>query len=366
MNLEETYFSLLRSALWGTACEVRKEEVPGLVKLAVGQSTAGMVFDALLSCEVEIDPALAMKMKRHIAMNILMHGTLDNAIAKVVKDLRGLGIEGVLLKGQGNACMYRRPELRACGDIDFYVGEANFMEAARYASVLAGEKELQQNRISPKHYDVDWGEVHLEIHRKSEVLSGKTRDSLYQEYSDKGLSEGLVPMDINGVAVMTPEPTFNAFYIFHHAWHHFSSEGVGMRHLCDWTVCLHSYKDRINRERLENMVKSLGLETPWKCFAFIAVDKLGLPAEDMPLYDPSFCRKGEKLASLVLKDGNFGRGRKPLLARPGNYFMGKAYALFRHVVRFFRTASISPSLAFSELVLRTRHGFAAVFKDIGK
>jgi len=366
MKIEDTYFSLLRTSLWGTESKVGKEEIPGLVKIAFAQSTAGMVFDALLSCDVEIDPELSMKMKRHIARNILMHGTLDSSIAKVVTDLKGLGIEGVLLKGQGNAARYRRPELRACGDIDYYVGEANFMKAVQYASALAGEKEIQYKRIIGKHYDVDWGEVHLEIHRKSEILAGKKRDRIYQEYSDNGLREGLVPIDINGVSVMTPEPTFNAFYIFHHAWHHFSAGGVGMRHLCDFTTCIHAFRDRIDRERLEKMVKSLGLETPWKCFAYIAVEKLGLPAGEMPLYDSAMGRKGERLTRFILKDGNFGRGRKPFMARPGNYVLGKAYALTSHVARFLRTACISPHLACLELWFRIRHGLAAVFKDIRK
>ena len=146
MSIEETYFSLLRSALWGDGCPpVQKEDVPVLSDIAIKQSTAPMIYDRLLACGAGISAEKAVRMKQFIAKNIMTHTSLNTLIAKVVKELRGMGIEGVLLKGQGNASHYRRPELRACGDIDYYVGEENFMEAAHYISRLAGEKEFNEN-----------------------------------------------------------------------------------------------------------------------------------------------------------------------------------------------------------------------------
>lgn len=367
MSIEETYFSLLRSALWGDGCPpVRKEDVPVLSDIAIKQSTAPMIYDRLLACGAGISAEKTVRMKQFIAKNIMTHTSLNTLLAKVVKELRGMGIDGVLLKGQGNASHYRRPELRACGDIDYYVGEENFMEAAHYISRLAGEKEFNEKRVSPKHYDANIGQLEVEIHRRSQVLYPEKRDRIYRRYSADGLHKNLVPIEFAGVEVMTPEPTFNALFIFQHYWNHLTTSGIGMRHICDWTVHLDAFSDKIDRQRLETMIKELGLETPWKCCAYIAVEKLGLPEEKMPLYDKDYAKKGERLLRMIMKYGNFGRAHLPKLSRPANYLLGKAYSLSHHIRKFIDTTAISPKLAIYYLQDMLGNGFKAVFKDLRK
>ena len=78
MSIEETYFSLLRSALWGDGCPpVRKEDVPVLSDIAIKQSTAPMIYDRLLACGAGISAEKAVRMKQFIAKNIMTHTSLN-------------------------------------------------------------------------------------------------------------------------------------------------------------------------------------------------------------------------------------------------------------------------------------------------
>ncbi|MDE7335762.1 MAG: hypothetical protein K2N10_05580, partial [Muribaculaceae bacterium] len=67
-----------------------------------------------------------------------------------------------------------------------------------------------------------------------------------------------------------------------------------------------SHSADIDREQLTANLRRFGLTNGWKLFACIAVGHLGVPADRMPLYDPSFVRKSEIVLAELLAGGNFG------------------------------------------------------------
>ncbi|MBR1436820.1 MAG: nucleotidyltransferase family protein [Bacteroidales bacterium] len=358
----ETYFNIVRNALWGTPLG----EIPSLydvLKLAEVQRTRGLVYQSLLDCKFPIEEKVFSVFDDFLLRTAYTHGIQDQVMVKAVTALRSAGIEPVLLKGEGNSRNYPNNLLRECGDIDLYVGEKNYEAACRAMRELASSKDVEDSSSTDKHYHIKVGAITVEIHRFTHIFDVASLNPIYQKYSAEGTSTGLVPIDVEKIKVNTPEPTFNAFFVFIHAWHHFLSEGLGMRHMCDWVTLLHNRRDLIDKKKLSDMVLSLGMEIPWKVFAYIAVEKLGLPKEDVPLYDPSVADKAEATLSIILEEGNFGTERKKGKKRSANYYIGKAQSLLSYIRRDARIAKIFPGETGHHFFFVLVRGFRQVWLD---
>ncbi|MDE6367664.1 MAG: hypothetical protein K2K94_00310, partial [Muribaculaceae bacterium] len=69
---------------------------------------------------------------------------------------------------------------------------------------------------------------------------------------------------------------------------------------------LHSHYDDIDISNLEYNLRRFGMTKGWKLFACIAVNHLGVSPDKMPLYDPAYSDKSEKIFDEILRNGNFG------------------------------------------------------------
>ncbi|MDE6396205.1 MAG: hypothetical protein K2K84_02925, partial [Muribaculaceae bacterium] len=87
-------------------------------------------------------------------------------------------------------------------------------------------------------------------------------------------------------------------------------------------------------------LRRFGLTKGWKLFACIAVNYLGVPPEKMPLYDPAFYAKSERIFDEILQNGNFGYyskayARTPLYGHGIWHVMGKARNIFGYYFDLF-------------------------------
>lgn len=305
----DTYFALLRSALWNEAeCDANQPDWKEVLETARRQTTMGLVCHAALQSEV--GQALPDKNKAYLRQRLvslaLSHQRINAMIARLVSAFRDNGIESVLMKGQGVAANYPVAELRQCGDIDLYVGKENYDAACALVNTMAGEKEAAKGYGTELNYHVKVEGIVVEIHRLTSLFYYREMNAIYEPYSDKGMSVGGNSMMINGVNVWLPADTFNVLFVFHHAYNHFISGGIGMRQLCDWAMLLHAKRETINREELLDMLCRLNLLDAWQVFGCIAVDWLGLPKEEMPFYDGNCSKRAKRAVNIILKEGNFG------------------------------------------------------------
>ena len=306
----DAYFMFLRSALWGETEDAPKEvDWKQILETARRQTTMGLVCHAGLQCEAA--KSLPEKNKGFLRQQLLSlartHQRINAMIAKIVTVLHNNGIESVLMKGQGLAANYPVPELRQCGDIDLYVGTENFDKACVLVNEMAGEAEAAKGHGYVVHYGVTIEGISMEIHRLTYWFPDSELNAIYQSYSDKGMIAGGRSLLLGGVKVWLPDDTFNVFFVFHHAYRHFVSEGIGMRQLCDFAMLLHAKCKTINCDELSEMLVSLNLMDAWQVFGGIAVDFLGLPQDEMPFYKAKFRRRAKCAVGIILKEGNFGR-----------------------------------------------------------
>ena len=347
-EIETTYLALLRAGLWDEKGRVEGDiDWKGLMALAKRQSTTALICHAALQLEGNVVPAaLQPKMQAFLLKTINAHASMNRAIASIVTRLHEQGIDSVLLKGQGVASYYPTPLLRQCGDIDLYVedyaaacdsirtedggrktedegrkteDEGRKTEDEGRKTEDGGRRTLALGRseATDKHTEFDLGGgLSLEIHEYTETLDDARQNAAYQAFSDDGTTNDLVPIVFNGISVMTPEDTFNAFYIFHHLWHHTIGLGMGLRQVCDWAVFLRTHAGQLDTKRLKMYLSELGLMDQWQVYGSLIVQYLGVKADEVPFYDEKKNRRAARLLHYILTEGDnrefkFGRSEQP-------------------------------------------------------
>lgn len=371
MNFESVFFSILSSSLWGTSVEVPQgfNEWGKVFALAKSQAVLGLVANYVLS-DVEIAqriPGDAQKrLKAFMMANVMTHSGLNNTLIRVVSLLNEAGIRSVVLKGQGLARYYPVPELRQCGDIDLYVDEENYEKSydaiAQIASKIAS-REVIWDRM---HYDAKIGHVMVEVHHKADEIYSRRGAKLYKEIMAAGLSKDLCPQRFGEIDVMTPNDTYNAFYIFGHLWRHFSSSGVGLRQFCDWACFLHTHVGNLDLPYLKRMLEDLDFMKPWQVLGCFLVTELGLPEEEFPFYNKKYVSKVDTVREYVMTDGNFGVNILAGQEKRRGYLHGKWVTVKYYLLRFFRMFGIFPKHTMFRLWYMLRDGFAQVVKDMRK
>ena len=369
MKSLDVLYELMRSALWGrpVAVDADFKEWGEVFAVAKSQSVLALVGNAALNdAKVrEMLPAkLAERLKAFVMANVATHNMLNGTLARVVGIMNEAEMDYVLLKGQGLARNYPVPELRACGDIDLYVGSKNYLKACDMLGAIASWQQERAPMDDVKHYDIMIGKTTVEIHRFSDVNASVRYDRIYQRYSDDGLSRNLRVQQIAGISVNTPADDFHALYIFNHLWHHFMTSGIGLRQFCDWMLFLHKHKDEIDLGRLEKFLRDMDMMKPWQSFGCVLVDVLGMPAEDFPFYDKGKSGMVKKIMKFVIREGNFGHNREIFKDRyKESYLKRKIKSFTLHMIRTMSLITLFPSYVIRQYWNTFVVGVSIVWKD---
>ena len=360
MDTDIIYLELLRAGLWDRpACVSEPFNVKAVLALASKQVTLPSICKALLSIpKAKLSANLSEMANETLERSAKSHHSANTVIATVCSRLDAAGIRSMLLKGQGIASYYPVPEIRQAGDIDLYVKEENYAEACAILSSMFGCKS---GEVEDKHTSFHvGGTLEIELHRVTNTLRPKRVNTIYQRISDEGCWNNPVILDIYGTKVLTPSDNFNAFYIFHHLWCHTSTMGIGMRQLCDWAAFLRSRSGRLDSGKIACWLKQMHLTSVWQVFGCAAVCGLGLNPEEIPLYDASKMKRGERLLAYFLGQGEnreFKHGRRGQSAA-----RHKAGSLAYMHKRLFRMLPIFPREALKQYFHDLGGGIRKIFK----
>ena len=362
-----TLLSLVRSALWQKPAENLPSSIDWekVVRLARQQTLLGLLADSvqMLPEQQKPDGTVMRNLQVFMMRNIQSHMLITSKLAQTVDVLRKSSIEPVLFKGHGLAMNYPDPMSRQCGDIDLYVGKSAYEKAIEVCIEHFGPGEHDSE--SSKHYHFDYQGVSVELHRIAETLPGFIADSCYQKWTVENLTgNDLRHVDIEGVQVNLPPYQFDPIYVLNHAWHHFCTGGIGLRQLCDWTVYLHNFHDKLDITRLEADLKSFELLKVWHMFAWISVNHLGLPAQECPLYDGRYADTAAKVLDIIWNEGNFGRHAEKTSKRPEGYSAGKIHSFINISKRYLRIIGIYPSQMIKAWVRYVSTGVYRYFKGL--
>lgn len=346
---ENFYTAVIRAALWGQKLPettVREADWERYIPLWAAQGVGPLVFPMLFAhneIAEAFTPALRMQMKMICAQTIQQHTRLHYTLEQAWQALTKAGIQPVLIKGAGLAALYPEPVNRAWGDIDLFVGKDQYHPACAvmrdtFPTALKFDEELDHY----KHYNLIADGISIEVHRVSVALSHPRDERRYQTMEKAGMSQ-CKRLDLKGLEVNVPEPTFNALFVFLHSWEHVLSAGANIRQLCDLALLLHCYNGQIDRTRLAKDLRALRLLEPWRIYMYLLVHELGLPESEAPLYTPMVAKQAELLLPDMLEGHLI--APKSQTAAPHNRFARKLHTMRERMANARRIGAYSPVYA---------------------
>lgn len=362
---ENHYFALLRSALWETPVAIEGPiDWKAVFRIAKYHANQALIGDVASRMTTDNRPSEALVGKMQVVMrdNLLSQLRLKQILASAVTLLRQHNIEPVLLKGFSLAMLYPNPSLRQFGDIDLFVGLNDFHEACNLLRTLPGGYNWGEELDVGRHYNIEFGNYPMEIHRVSAEVSEPKEIAVYASIERDGLVDNKQHVVFDGLEIAVPSKEFMVFFTFYHAWHHFLTTGVGWRQISDVAVALHAYRDQLDLVKIRQWLMAMHLMKPWQAFGYLMVDHLGLSESEMPFYDASCRRTAQRLYRNVMEVGNFSRNNRFKLHRPKRKLVRKVHSFLGIFVDFFYRVRVFPSVAFGEMVSSFRQSLGKVNK----
>lgn len=226
---------------------------------------------------------------------------VEKAQCEMVALLEKRGYAYVILKGESAASYYPKPELRHLGDVDFLIDATQKEEIEKIFLEAGYTSELHEHIC---HVVLKKPGAHLEMHFEIAGIPYGRPGEIVREYIQDTLSCKKRIGSV-GTAFSSPEEAHHGLILLLHMQHHMVSEGLGLRHLCDWAAFVDkTWEMPFWEERLLPLLKRIGLYKYATVMTKICADTLGTVC-------PTWVHAEAELCGAVLQDilagGNFGR-----------------------------------------------------------
>ncbi len=281
-----------------------------ILRFAEEQSVVGLLTAGIQIAGVHVPLDQKLKFFGECQLVEQRNAAMNCFLEELVPRLIEAGINAVLVKGQGIAQCYAKPQWRSCGDVDLLLDIDGFGTAKRLLMPMASDagKEFEYER----HQALSIGPWTVELHGSQRCGLSTKIDAVIDEVQKTVFEEYDVRYWRNGnVIVPLPGANSDVILIFTHFLKHFYKGGLGLKQICDWCRLLWTYRESIDKQMVESRIKRMGLMSEWRAFAAFAVYYLGMPVEAMPLFDdtPKWNRKAERIKNFVMRVGSFGKNR---------------------------------------------------------
>ena len=157
---------------------------------------------------------------------------------KLVSLLNAHNISFVIIKGTAASVNYPRPDLRAYGDIDFYVKKEQFSQSF---DLLKDNGYLLTEPYDESFHQAEFHKngVVFELHNRISGVDGN--DESLRNYFDEGLVYR-IEATIDGCTFPVFSPEYNGMVLLLHIKHHLLG-GLGFRQIIDWMLFVYKYID---------------------------------------------------------------------------------------------------------------------------
>ncbi len=355
--MEKKLFEILRSELWGTGLsfsQLSHSEFEELMALAGEQTVTGLVGDCLIKNNIKLEREDALSLFAKLKAIEKRNAHVNENLVSFVNFMERKGVDYIIVKGQVAGALYPNPDVRMSGDVDLYFVGDNYEKIKGLVEQRLGK---QLSKLSDgKHVEFEVNNVVFELHEKLSRLATRKHQEYWDQMIDHAILEGTDTVTIAGKEIKTLSATYNALYIFVHLFYHMTASGVGLRQLCDMMKSLsptlphREGVSKIDKERLEEILKELGYLKAYKAMGAFLVEYLGLPEEEFPFTLTEKDRKWvETIKKNILKRGNFGRTGRKVKKLGVLHSMETGYLNMAQTITFYRLAPKEVLLRFTSL-----------------
>ena len=351
-DIERAFFELLKAGLWSEINpSIRIDgatDWKGVYQLAQEQSIQGLVLRGIeglraKGIELSVPKVLLLQWIGEVQVIEQRNKAMNVYIAELIEEMRSQGIYTLLVKGQGLAQCYNRPNWRSSGDVDLLLSKDNYEKAKAF--ILPKGVLTEPEEAGKKHLAMQVGQWAVELHGTLRVGLSKRVDRMLDKVLYEIFYGGRVRSWMNGkTQVFLPAANEDVVYVFAHILQHFYKGGIGLRQICDWCRLLYTYRDLLNYKLLEQRIKRAGLMSEWKAFYNLASRYLGMPdfGSGLMVHDSRYDKKADKICEFILEVGNFGHNRDNSYFQKHSYFVQKCISAWRRVKDLCRHATIFP------------------------
>lgn len=265
-----------------------------LVREACEQAVLPLVYGVLPQeskalCGKEYKQTMAANMAISYAHTELHDLLTENAIPYVI------------LKGAASASYYPTPILRTMGDVDFLVKEQDLKRTGELLERIGFQPEADTGGI---HIGYHRGNSTWEMHRSINGIPESVAGEIIHGYLSDVIETAVNYDEGNGI-LRIPDPFHHGLILLLHTASHLTSEGVGLRHLCDWAVFVNHFPDEQFIGLFEDKLKSCGLWRFAQLLTLVSVKYLHLPPKAWAGEAEEELLEG--MIRDILTGGNFGK-----------------------------------------------------------
>ena len=212
-----------------------------------------------------------------------------------------VGRKFLILKGMAAASYYPKPYERSLGDIDFLIVPSERQDI----KALLIENGYQSHDIEHAYHEVfNKGYTHLEMHFEIAGIPNGRPGEIVREFMSDAVNHS-VTAGFDSWSFPAPEAIYHGLIILLHMQGHMLSEGLGLRHICDWACYLQKTENEPFWSELLDLFKRIGIFTYAQVISKICSMYFHINCPDWAeTADEELCRD---VMDDVLVGGNFGR-----------------------------------------------------------
>lgn len=275
---------------WGKVCKEAHQQAVSLI-----------FYDAIAPLLPGFPSELQQKL-RNQAMSVVMRNiNIGNTQARLTALLKEHNIPHLILKGEGSAAYYPKPQLRTLGDVDFWVGTEDFDTVHNLFQSLGYRFDEGQH---DHHITYCTPGGALEMHRDLPGIPTGNPGEILSAYL-QNLTDRTQRVDIGSGEFTAPDACLHGLILLLHSQHHLRSEGLGLRHLMDWHCYInHSGSKAFWEEELLPLLRRIGLFRFAQVLTGVCAFAFNAPTPSWANADPDLCAA---ILEDILSGGNFGQ-----------------------------------------------------------
>lgn len=212
-------------------------------------------------------------------------------------------IKMMILKGYGLSLNYPVPNHRPCCDVDIWLFEE---QKTADGSIKRYSAQQKADELLRQHFNIEIDEdkhhhtvfyidgVMVENHYDFLNIYSHKSNRIIESRLQQLTQQPMMRAEVDGEEVYLPSADFHSLFMLRHSAAHFTADRITLRHLLDWRYFIGRYHTQINWPALRNLAEQTNMLQFLDCVNAICIDKLGLPAECVPLFE-----RGPKLVERV-------------------------------------------------------------------
>lgn len=233
------------------------------------QSVAGVVFDGLERSGQHIPQQVLFEWISTVERMKATNKLVDKRCHQISRFWEQQGYRSCILKGQANAMMYPRPELRSPGDIDIWVdGHTNSIDSTDKQDYTIDIIRIAQREAPEGHYSLHhvtmpvFPDTSVEVHYRPVFLDNWWKDKKLKRYTDGEKDTqfaNVVTLSDGKTEIHALTDEFNAVFLLLHMWHHLLSTRNNLKQLIDYYYLLKRGFTASQRESITRVFHELGV-----------------------------------------------------------------------------------------------------------